>query len=68
MCFKDKFVTVPELDSEGFTDHAAKCRGCSPTDMCPRSGHCERYDSPLRDGVVVLSDHSAPDAYFGWRG
>lgn len=48
MTFKDKFLRDPQLDAEGFTMMDAKCCGCAPTDMCPRSGHCERYMSPLR--------------------
>ena len=46
---KTRFTRDPQKDSEGFTDHAAKCVGCRPEDMCPRSGYCERYDSPLRN-------------------
>lgn len=49
MTFKNKFVHAPQHDSEGFTVMDAKCRGCEPADMCPRSGHCDRYMSPLRE-------------------
>lgn len=46
---KTKFTRDPQLDSEGFTMNDARtCYGCTPSEMCPRSGHCERYDSPLR--------------------
>lgn len=45
---KTKFTVNPQHDSEGFTDYTAPCCGCSTEDMCPRSGHCLRYDSPLR--------------------
>lgn len=47
--FKDKFTANPQQDAEGFTVQDAKCVGCAPADMCPRSGHCERYMSPLRE-------------------
>jgi hypothetical protein len=55
--FKDRYTRDPQHDSEGFTLYGqadactgmdAKCRGCRPDEMCPRSGHCERYMSPLR--------------------
>lgn len=45
---KNKFTRDPHLDAEGFTVSDARCVGCGPHEMCPRSGHCERYDSPLR--------------------
>lgn len=47
--FKTKFVAEPQLDAEGFVMLDAPCLGCGPADMCPRSGHCQRYQSPLRD-------------------
>lgn len=47
--FKDKFSATPQHDSEGFTMMDARCVGCGPEDMCPRSGHCERYESPIRE-------------------
>lgn len=57
MIDRTRFFVNPQHDSEGFTMPEAKCVGCAPEDMCPRSGHCERYDSPLRymdyDGNVV---------------
>jgi hypothetical protein len=53
---KTKFVVNPHLDSEGFLMADAHCRGCSPDEMCPRSGHCERYDSPLRFTVSEMYD------------
>ena len=57
---KTKFTRDPQLDSEGFLDTAARCRGCAPGESCPRSGHCERYDSPLRfitqDGTTIISE------------
>lgn len=49
---KSKFTRDPQLDSEGFVDHSASCRGCGPAEPCPRSGHCERYNSPLRFAEV----------------
>jgi len=45
---RTKFFVNPQHDSEGFTMSDAKCVGCAPDEMCPRSGHCERYNSPLR--------------------
>ena len=45
---KTRFTAGPNLDSEGFVMADARCHGCSPNEMCPRSGHCERYSSPLR--------------------
>lgn len=45
---KHRFTATPQQDSEGFTDYQAVCVGCGPTEPCWRSGHCERYDSPLR--------------------
>jgi len=47
--FKDKFTVNPQQDAEGFTMPDARCHGCAPADMCPRSGHCDRYMSPLRE-------------------
>lgn len=74
---KTKFTAQPQLDSEGFLDTTARCRGCAPEDQCPRSGHCERYDSPLRfikvsfpefdAAVMVTADeprHQSPLATF----
>lgn len=57
--FKDKFVSNPEQDAEGFTVLDAKCRGCTPDEMCPRSGHCDRYMSPLREthGIAAWMIH-----------
>ena len=46
---KDKFTVNPQLDSEGFIELFAPCRGCRLGEPCPRSGHCERYNSPLRE-------------------
>lgn len=54
---KSKFTRDPQLDSEGFLDQyqmAYGCHGCAPDEPCPRSGHCLRYDSPLR--YMVVSD------------
>jgi hypothetical protein len=70
--FKAKFTVGPQHDSEGFTMSDAKCRGCAPDEMCPRSGHCERYDSPLRYhesiaaqmGIELPLSHSNPH---GWQ-
>lgn len=59
---KTKFTANPQLDSEGFTMADARCRGCEPHEMCPRSGHCERYDSPQR--VTLGADHGI---YHGLR-
>ena len=50
---KTKFLRDPQLDSEGFLDTAAPCRGCRPEDMCPRSGHCANYD--LRHHIYGIS-------------
>jgi hypothetical protein len=49
---KSKFTRDPQLDSEGFTLPDARCHGCAPTEPCPRSGHCERYESPLRENLA----------------
>lgn len=54
MVFKDKFTQDPQLDGEGFVVLDAPCRGCRPDESCPRSGHCERYDSPLREATRSL--------------
>lgn len=45
---KSKFTRDPQLDAEGFVDYKAECHGCHTRDACPRSGHCPRYNSPLR--------------------
>jgi len=73
--FKAKFTATPQHDAEGFTVQDAKCVGCAPADMCPRSGHCERYMSPIREThgipaymVTAMREHGAaklnPE---GWR-
>lgn len=54
---KTKFTRDPQLDSEGFVDPAAACRGCEPDEPCPRSGHCERYNSPLRFERILANIH-----------
>jgi len=56
---KTKFVVNPHLDSEGYVILDAPCRGCGPDEMCPRSGHCERYDSPLRFIKVSFPEFDA---------
>lgn len=58
---KHKFTANPQQDSEGFTDYQAVCVGCGPNEPCWRSGHCERYDSPLRfiEPVVLTVDVAA---------
>lgn len=55
---KHRFVVNPQHDSEGFTNYQAPCVGCGPTEPCWRSGHCERYNSPLRfvEPVVLTVD------------
>lgn len=60
--FKFKFTAHPQHDAEGFTVMDAQCRGCTPDEMCPRSGHCERYMSPLRDVYSIAAHmiHSLP--------
>lgn len=45
---KTKFTANPQLDSEGFMNSSASCLGCDGNEPCPRSGMCERYNSPLR--------------------
>lgn len=55
--FKFKFTAHPQHDAEGFTVMDAKCRGCTPDEMCPRSGHCERYESPLRDIYGIAAEY-----------
>jgi hypothetical protein len=49
---KTRFTDHPQLDSEGFTMADARCHGCAPSEMCPRSGYCERTYSPLRYGAM----------------
>lgn len=61
---KSKFTTNPHLDSEGFTMADARCHGCAPNEPCSRSGHCERYDSPLRQHAARITLGSDP---FGRR-
>lgn len=63
---KTKFVVNPHLDSEGFLMADARCRGCGPDEMCPRSGHCERYDSPLRDPGFQYRDSGPVEQKFVW--
>jgi hypothetical protein len=31
-----------------YVRHIEECLGCASDEMCPRSGHCEHYDSPVR--------------------
>jgi hypothetical protein len=59
---KTKFTVNPHLDSEGFVMEDARCRGCGPDEPCPRSGHCERYSSPLRWGYAPWAVTLEPTA------
>lgn len=61
--FKDKFTATPQQDAEGFTVMDARCVGCAPTDMCPRSGHCERYMSPIRETHGIAAHMVKPIRY-----
>ena len=58
---KTKFTAQPQKDSEGFTDYEARCLGCPNSAPCPRSGHCLRYNSPLRDQEVPTPWSDIPD-------
>ena len=64
MIDRTRFTISPQLDSEGFAasydaGNNSRCYGCTPDEMCPRSGSCEFYASPLRvDHSVVYVDHT----------
>ena len=48
--FSSLKVIVVDVDASGYGAHTGRCQGCSPNEMCSRSGTCgwcdERYVIP----------------------